>query len=69
MVFVYGICALSYFSIFLVSKILMLMEIRCLLLKEDNYKNKTQDSMNNVFSFICLFILFKDTFSSSFTLF
>lgn len=32
------------------------MEIRCLLLKEDNYKNKTQDSMNNVFSFICLFI-------------
>lgn len=39
------------------------MEIRCLLLKEDNYENKTQDSMNNVFSFICLFILFKDTFS------
>lgn len=39
------------------------MEIRCLLLKEDNYENKTQDSMNNVFSFIYLFILFKDTFS------
>lgn len=38
------------------------MEIRCLLLKEDNYENKTQDSMN-VFSFICLFSLFKDTFS------
>lgn len=39
------------------------MEIRCLLLKEDNYENKTQDSMNNVFSFIYLFILFKNTFS------